>query len=602
TGAVTKSVAVSEPPSPSVGPGAHLPIQYEIGSLTGTIWYVATNGNDSNAGTLASPYKTLAKAIGKVGSGQSATVVVRGGEYTDGSVSIPSGRKVHLVAYPGETPIFRGSAKFNSGWTTEGGLAWHAYTAKPVTDGSGISFTTGQNQTGSQMGKHPDQVWKGNSQLQQVGSKGEVSAGKFWVDAGNSRLYLASSDASSNSIEASDKVEFLSVSGSNSVIEGLRITRYSNSANNYGVVRTNVGADHVVFRDVEVIDPAFISIMAAGSAGDITDGVVFEHVTIDGPNWMGLNATWVDNLVVDSVRFVGANRFGEFTTSPQSGAIKTSRCRYIKVFDSEFTGNRSHGIWFDQSNVDVDVAGNVIDDNDGSALFFEISDDLLLINNFIRSSGGNRAVKLAGSSGLKLVNNTIIGGADPIGIYTDNRSKPGCADPNQALCSGSYSSDRRTAATRPATLDWMPRLDLMLNNIIVYPTATGYCGASTPFCVTSTNSTASAPIQTIIHGAEPGRGIPQTRMDGNVYANGAGSIVRVASGNYSSVSAWTTAAAGSPISIGGLDANSKAGNNLVSADGSATNALNHADAIALPTDADINQYLPAGTKHFGILP
>ena len=113
------------------------------------------------------------------------------------------------------------------------------------------------------------------------------------------------------------------------------------------------------------------------------------------------------------------------------------------------TNNNSHGLWFDQSNVDVDVVGNTITGNAGSAVFFEISDDLLMVNNYVRSTGGARALKIAGSSGVKLLNNTIVGGADPIGVYVDSRSKPGCADPSQPLCAGSYSSDRDTVRPTP---------------------------------------------------------------------------------------------------------------------------------------------------------
>lgn len=600
TGMITKTITVSTAPPPSVGPGAHLPITYTLGDITGTKYFVATNGNNSAAGTEQAPFASLATAIGKVSSGQSATIVVRGGEYAEGNFTIPAGRTLRVIAYPNETPIFRGSQKFASGWTTEGGLAWHSYADQPATDAAGISFSQGEN-LNSMVGIYPDQAWIGTAQIQQVLTKGEVAANKFWVDAPNNRLYLTTGDAAKANIEASDKNQFMKVSGANCTLEGLRITRYSNTADDYGVIRVENSGKNLTIRNVEIIDPAFQTIAFAGSEDSIMDGVTMTHVTIDGPNWMGVDLNYVDNANIDAVKFVGANRWQEFKNSPQTGAVKTSRCRHVKITNSQITDNRSQALWFDESNVDMEVAGCFIDNNEGTGVFFEISDDLLLINNFIRSTGDYRAVKIAGSSGVKIVNNTIIGGADPIGVYTDNRSKPGCADPAQPQCADTWSSNRRSAATRPATLDWMPRLDLMLNNIVAYPSTSGYCGAKAALCVTSTNESASCPIQTIIHKAEPGRGIPETRMDGNVYANGSGSAVRVSSGNYATAAAWSTGAAGAPISIAGLDAHSKTGDSLVNADGSPTSALNHSDAVALPADADINQYLPAGTKHFGWL-
>ena len=67
------------------------------------------------------------------------------------------------------------------------------------------------------------------------------------------------------------------------------------------------------------------------------------------------------------------------------------------------------------------------------------------------------------------------------------------------------------------------------------------------------------------------------------------------------VPAFTTAMGAAPVSIGGIDANSKYGTSWVNLDGTPTAALIAANsqAIAIPADADINQYIAAGTKRFG---
>lgn len=331
-------------------------------------------------------------------------------------------------------------------------------------------------------------------------------------------------------------------------------------------------------------------------------GSALRHVTITDANWMGVNATYTDNLTLDGFKATNLNQFNEFTHSPQTGALKTSRTRYTKVLNSEISKNKSHGLWFDQSNQDVDVANTRIVDNDGTGLFFEISDDLLLINSYIRASGSARAVKLAGSSGLKLVNNTIIGGADPVGVYVDNRSRPGCADPAQALCNNSYGSDRDTVRNHPATMDWIPRIDIFLNNIIASPSAVGYCGSTTALCITKTNESAVVPLSTIIHKADAARGIPQTLMDGNVYANGSGKIISTELGNYTALAPFSSTMSSAPVGIANLESLGRAGNTWITSDGHPTPALQaiHGQAAAIPTNTDINQYISAGTRHYGI--
>ena len=587
-------------PSPrTISPGAKLPITYDLASLSGTKRYVATNGNDTTGtGAIGAPYATLAKAVSVAANGDS--IVIRGGMYREGNVTIPQNKTLTVTAYPGELPEFRGSQVYSGSWTTEGSYQYRAYTPQPVTDGGGISFTTGQNLTGDGVGKYPDQAWINDTQLRQVSEKTSLAAGKFWVDDTNDRIYLMASDVASGTVEVSNKDVFLSLYSPNTIVQGLKITRYSNSANDYGIIKIYNTGDNTLLKNIYVADSAFIAINYMGDS-NLNLNSKLQNVTVTTSNWMGIGALYTDNLVLDGVSITNMNQFDEFTHSPQSGALKTSRTRYTKVINSEIAGNHSHGLWFDQSNVDVDVANNMIVDNLGSGVFFEISDDLLLVNNYIRASGSARAVKLAGSSGLKLVNNTIIGGADTIGIYTDVRSIPGCSLPSEPFCTTMYSSDRDSVRTLPATLDWMPRLDYMVDNIIAYPTGTGYCSVPTTLCITSTNSTANAPIETIIHQADTARGIPQTYMNSNVYANGSNRIIHTATGYYTTISTFRTAMAASPVSVSGLEANGLVGNTYVNADGSATAALNHANALALPTDADINQYLPAGMKHYGAL-
>ncbi len=72
--------------------------------------YVATSGNDGNAGTLSSPWRTIQKAANTVGAG--STVCVRGGTYNEKvtfTVSGTSGNYITFQSYPGETAVVDGT-------------------------------------------------------------------------------------------------------------------------------------------------------------------------------------------------------------------------------------------------------------------------------------------------------------------------------------------------------------------------------------------------------------------------------------------------------------------------------------------------------------
>ena len=72
--------------------------------------YVATDGSDTNAGTIDQPFETIARAITIAIQGD--TIYVRGGEYIHtNSISIGSSKsgsdnaRYYLCAYPGERPV-----------------------------------------------------------------------------------------------------------------------------------------------------------------------------------------------------------------------------------------------------------------------------------------------------------------------------------------------------------------------------------------------------------------------------------------------------------------------------------------------------------------
>jgi parallel beta-helix repeat protein len=75
-----------------------------------TTFYVATNGNDSNPGTLSKPFRTMGKGVSVLTPGD--TLYVRAGTYAEAFYNtIPGGTSwtnaVTVAAYPGETVTIR---------------------------------------------------------------------------------------------------------------------------------------------------------------------------------------------------------------------------------------------------------------------------------------------------------------------------------------------------------------------------------------------------------------------------------------------------------------------------------------------------------------
>jgi parallel beta-helix repeat protein len=81
-------------------------------------YYVATNGNDSNPGTLSSPWRTISKAANTLVAGD--TVSIRAGTYQEQVRPKNSGNAsgfITYTAYPGETVTIDGSRGLNLKWS-----------------------------------------------------------------------------------------------------------------------------------------------------------------------------------------------------------------------------------------------------------------------------------------------------------------------------------------------------------------------------------------------------------------------------------------------------------------------------------------------------
>lgn len=105
------------PPQPTPVPTEAPPVvPPEAGS-----YYVATNGNDSNPGSIDKPLRSIQKAVNMARPGD--VIYVRGGTYSESIVIRNSGtvdKPIVLAAYPGEKPVIDGQYNLpavpNSGW------------------------------------------------------------------------------------------------------------------------------------------------------------------------------------------------------------------------------------------------------------------------------------------------------------------------------------------------------------------------------------------------------------------------------------------------------------------------------------------------------
>ena len=107
-------------------------------------FYVSTSGNDSNAGSLAKPFRTIQRAANVAGAGD--TVFVRGGTYRETvrpSRSGSGGAPISFKAYNNENVTVSG-ADVVSGWSKHSGSVYKARQGWDLGGGKNQVFVDGQ--------------------------------------------------------------------------------------------------------------------------------------------------------------------------------------------------------------------------------------------------------------------------------------------------------------------------------------------------------------------------------------------------------------------------------------------------------------------------
>ncbi len=690
--------------------GAQLPINYSLASLTGTVRYISPTGNDtSGTGTVGAPYATLTKAESVSNNGDS--IVVRGGNYQiDARKGVMVDRSVRIIAYPGEIPVFNGSVAAPTSVSTDGDLRFFSYQPIPASDGSGLSLpnfpnatfsgttptglaatkgwrcVTGNNSytapttpTGCSSprvvtGYYPDQVWVGDKQLVQVSDKSLVKAGTFYVprtsetdqNPGISSLYLFKDDAadmskvrvsnSGGTIKNLDtqggntQGDFLRLIAPNITIEGIRIMGHSPALDSYAM-RVMTSAVNTKVQNVEILSNNGVPIHF-----QVSKDTTLTNVSVLNSSWMGASSNYADNIHIYNSKLSYSNTHQEFGAGPVSGGFKLSKSQGTIIENSEFNYNYGYALWFDQSCYHTIVANSQFIGNSHAGVFYEISHDILVINNYIvAGSETNDSLRLAASSGLKIINNTIVGGIKSgIGIHADGRTKTFtyngetryCAEhasrygavpadyPSfEVACVNGLNSDidkQRTGrfgtTNKTYGLNFQPSVDLLINNIVV-KSSTYSCGN---LCVvgytywwSSSNQAwvkASVMMDSIVHKTRTATlddpAVGETVINGNLYQIPSGNIAQFSSGTgisgftpldtrtgatftSNSITSLKNSLSASPYSII-TETNGKSGTNIVGADGVVLDASIHTQASPVQSDATINKYISPGTRHYGV--
>lgn len=437
------------PPTQTSGPVGSMSVGSTSYAVPTDALIVAPNGNDDNAGTLASPLKTVAAAVSRARSGQ--TVVLRGGNYHQ-SVFLPASKVLTIQAYPHEAVWFDGSVPVTN-WTRRGDVwmstGWRAQFDHSASDTRG-SDAGGYVSFSHPMAAYPDQLFMNGHQLQQVSAFTTPRSGEFAVMDASDTLVVGS-DPGSADVRASTLEQAIVVAGK-ATLRGFGIHRYATPLPDMGTVFLGGSTGGSTLENLVIDNNATQGLSVS------VGGVTVRHVTSTNNGMVGIHMVYANGSAIkDSL--VSGNNTQHFNAAPAAAGIKIGRSRHITVTGNTVTQNLGvNGIWLDESVVGFTIGNNVVSGPSmPTGIAVELSDTGSVVGN--RVSGAVEGVTIYNSGNVQIYNNWL-GSTSlwDIGLTQDERRQ----------ATSSVGRDPRYPVPDPA-VPWMLTNITIANNAFANP-------------------------------------------------------------------------------------------------------------------------------------
>lgn len=422
-----------------------------------TASYVSTTGSDSNPGTAAAPYRTLANALSKVKAG--GAIVMRGGVYREGAGGYATGGTkyysrlsgVTIQAAVGET-VWLDGTEVVANWTAAASGRWSTSWSTPTLC-AGEYYNTPYASSTSQCNTpdairgqttlgDPQMLFRDGVELKEVASLAQVTADTFYYDWAAKTMHIGFNPAG-RTVEITKQAQALAFyQPTNLNLRNIGIRRFaSNSRGNAtGAALLLNGGTNVNLDGVVVRNNAGAGILSWATRNLKLSRTIVSYNGANGMNFAGSQPKLAtdpsvrDDVVIE-YSLIERNNADAFSVQCQTGCsaagVKMVEAVGVTVRYSSINNNgggQASGWWCDLNCVDAKVYGNRFVGNALHAIIYEASDKAIIASNIISVNGwgsnmyGGGYALMIGSPNVSIWNNTITNNKMGVFLYDDPRS------------------------------------------------------------------------------------------------------------------------------------------------------------------------------------
>ena len=423
------------------------------------VLWVATDGNDDNAGTQDAPLQTIGAAVKKASAGY--TIVVKSGIYREPHFFVNEKPNLTIQAAPHAEVWLKGSDVVEGGrWQKEGNV-W-----KVTGDFHNMCHvcTVNADPSVEGMAAFPEQVFINDQPLRQVASKEEVTEGTFYVEdatpttmkvPGNNKAglnigaqdditYYLGSDPTAGTTEISERPRAFTSVSPNFTWKGINVAHYSqvqewnfdspkypglngtsavsiNQANSLVqdsifAQNSSIGLNLDKSENTRIVGNTFVDNGANGGGANYSHGSSFESNIFINNNAAGFETRGSVCKAYCTVSDVKVTHTENFTF--RNNVVDYSRLGRESSNPDNARDHHATGFWCDEGCIKTTIAGNFFT-NVPQAISYEVSGSGVIASNIIE--GGGTGIGVSSSNDLKIYNNTISRTFRPIDLFEDTR-------------------------------------------------------------------------------------------------------------------------------------------------------------------------------------
>ncbi|HVM47137.1 MAG TPA: LamG-like jellyroll fold domain-containing protein [Candidatus Acidoferrum sp.] len=394
------------------------------GPLAAATYYVATNGLDSNNGSLSTPWATISHAAITMGAGD--TAFIRGGTYRE-TVYIyksgSSGKPIAFQAYPGEVPVISGADIFTN-WTWDTSATPYAWSIPWTND---LASTTNTKFASANLtALRPEMVIFNGQVLWAVDTRSALTNGAFFVNGPSTNptaiyaLFPSNAPPTGNTVEIATRNHALQDTASYTVINGLTFRYACNICQDLMV---QVTGQNNAFENNAVEWANAGGLYSAGSYNVFSNNLVRCNGQM-GFSGAGSHQLWVTNQSI-------GNNWKLYNPGWEAGGGKWVYTSFSTFRGHQAIGNNGPGIWFDVTNYNNLVERCYVCSNSVAGIQLELLAWRFTVQNNVicdtqlfptYASKYASGITMLDACSNNIVNNTIYGcAADGIFLYSDTR-------------------------------------------------------------------------------------------------------------------------------------------------------------------------------------